>query len=500
MFINALGITGDSLANMDAANVRQLWGRIANMFEKEEDAFIDMEGGPEALIESITDLSVGKGQKITFPEDEDFYGEPRMGDQRFTSADHYDTLRMYHNELLADWLRFGSNYSARTEEAMGMRDEILDRIPEKQGKQWGKKKSEMTQMTILHKTNAENQVIAGRRNTVHDLHSSDTLSYDEIISLGAIMEPMGGSPAVVGQDPSGNMIYGRCIVATVPAAQSLESDPTYVTNQQKAAERGKGNKLFAGGLETVKGHVIMKHNPVDKNEAGPIGSPLFPKARLGVAITAGSSALTITGGGNATNAALPNRLYFKSFPKYAYAFLLADVLSTSANFWELGDGVGTNAASGNFFVVIVNSRAAAVDPGKWNMYEISANDGANLTCAKRMGVQTASIESTTVGALTYDSSVNTQTHAEGSLIFLANKWGLPLMCTPALSRGAVRRGYGKYRNFRATDTDEGGFGKYTYLWSVFGQNVRKDASGRVPAIALLKHTGPIEGWTIPTRA
>lgn len=498
MYLTTLNTTGDALAQASPELVRELWTGIADMFADEEDAFRNMEGGPESIIEAVKDTTKGAGMKVTFPFAQQFYGRPQLGGNRFDTATKYDKFKMWSNELEVDWIRFGANYDARAEEKMGMINEITDRFPELQGAQWGRYKSEMTQMVILHKTNPENTWLAGGRTSVHDLLSTDTLKYDEIVAMGAFLEPLGGRPAYVGKDQSGNNIYGRCVVATAPAAHGLDNDQVYQGFLKEAAERGRGNVLFEGGLEHIKGHVIKKHVPIDRDEAGPVGSILQPKALLGTAISPGTGALTITGGGNSTNAALSQILYFIAFPKYAYTFLLSDILSTTANFWELGTG---GASSGNYFVTIVNPRSSTLgaDSGKFCIYEISANDGNQLTVAKRLGPTVAGIQNSTVGAVTWSSSLHTQTHPSGALVYLSNASGVPLMASPMLSRSCIRRGYGRYNNYRAVDSDEAGFGKYTYLWNVMGMGLKSNAGGRVTGIAILKHTGPIEGWNVPQR-
>lgn len=492
MYQNTLTNTGDTLAAMSPENQRQLWKQVADMFEIQNDPWAAMEGGSTSIIETITDTSKGSGHTITFPILSRFHGEGKQGENRFTSATDYEKIIIDSNSLTVDFIRNASNESIRTEEHMGMRGEILSRVPELLGDWLGRKKSEMIQMTILHRTNSENHIIAGGNTSVHNMTSADTLGWAEIVAMGALLEPMGGLPAIVGQDPNGNAIFANCVVATVPAMQSLDVDPTYLENQQQAGERGKNNKLFVGGVDLVKGHMIKKFNPIDHADAGAIGSPLAPKAKLGVAIASGSGALTIKGGGNATDAALTQILYYKWFPKYAFPFMVSDVLATSADFWEL--------VGGNFFVTIVNPRSAATDPGKWGFYEISANNGNALTVATRLAAAIAGIANTTVGGVTWDATVNTDVHPEGSLVYLSTSKGLPLMATPMLGQRAIRRGYGMFRNERMRDEDEGGFGKYTYICSVFGQSVRSDRSGRVPGIVILKHTGPIEGWNIPVVA
>ena len=493
MFINTLTNTGDTLATMSPENQKKLWAATADMFESGKDPFMALEGGPEAVVETITNTSKGAGHTITFPILSRFHGEGKLGEERFLSATDYERLVIGSNSLTVDFVRNASNESIRTEEHMGMRGELLNRVPELLGEWMGNKKSEHLQMEILHRTNSENHVIAGNRTSVHDLLSTDTLAWDEIVDMGALMRPMGGLHAVVGTDEGGNPIFGDVVIATVSAMQSLKKDSTYKQNLREAGERGAKNRLFAGGVVMLDGHAIKEQNIVDHADDGPIGSPLQPKARLGVAITAGTGTFMIKGGGNATAAALTQIFYFKHFPKFAYRFLVTDILATSANFWELnGDG--------NYYVAIINPRNAPVDPDKGGFYEISANDGNQLTVAKRLGpthtAGTGVIQNSTVGGITYDANKHTQVHPANALIYLATNDGLPLMCTPMLGQKALRRGYGMLRNARMRDEDEGGFGKYTYICSVFGQAVRKDRSGRVPGIVLLKHTGPIEGWNI----
>lgn len=501
MFQSNLNLTYENVQSEDPNIVRALWSRIADLNARDEDPFEQMEGGPNQIIETIGDTSKGRGSKITFPMDQDLHNEPKLGSERFASATDYDTLHVFDNQLTVDFFRFGLDYDVRAEEMLGMRGEIYDRVPDKQGIQVGRYRSEITQMTILHKTNAENRVIAGNRTTSDDLRSSDGLTYDEIVALNGLLEPMGGQPAVVGKDSQGNMIRGRVVVATSPAAQFLKTDPAWMGVLERADNRGEENHLFAGGLTKVDGTVLKKYVPIDRNEPGAIGCPLTPKARLGVAIAAGAGALDITGGSKSDWAAITQALYFKHFPKYAYRLLLGDTLSTSAAFWGLGLG---GAAAGNFFVTVVNSRSSSTAPGKWCIYEISANNGNKLTVAKRLGNgdnhSGGNIQWNQVGNVTWDANKHTQDHDSGALVYLSTSYGLPLMATPVLSRKCMRRGYGKYTNHRAVQEDEGGFGKYLYVWNVTGTGVVKDALGRVPGIAILIHTGNYEGWNIPTRS
>jgi hypothetical protein len=497
MFISPSTVTGDTMYAQDSASQRQLWSDIADMFEDAEDPHNSMEGGPQALIETITDTAKGRGHKITFPIGGRTYNRAKLGEAEFTATTDFSRTPLGHDDLVVDYVRFAHSESIRAAAHMGMvGSEIFNRVPEQLGEMMGWHKSVHTQKTILHKINDENRVIAGNKTKQDDLEDSDTLSWDEVVDLSAWLEPMGAKPAYLGTDEQGNSIFGNAVIATSVALQSLKKDPTYKTNLQQAGPKAMSNKLFAGGVTMVDGNAFMKFAAKDHDDAGPIACAYSPKAMLGTAIASGAGPLDIFGGGSADFAAMTTIDFMLHFPKFAYSFLPTDTLSTTTKIpWDLN-------TRNNFYVTIVNPRNAATDPGKFNIYEISANNGNKLTVARRMAaagdVTGSNIAYTSVGDLTWNSALNTDVHPIGSLVYLSTSRGKPLIATPMLTQRALRRGYGMERNKRTTDEKEGGFGLYTYIRTVFGQSVRKRKDGRVPGVGVLIHTGSYEGWNIPS--
>lgn len=81
--------TGANLVSQNADNAARLWKEGADMFEQTEDVFTKMEGGSEALIQVETDVSAGKGQKITFRVKSGFYGPGRTGNELYTDPTHF---------------------------------------------------------------------------------------------------------------------------------------------------------------------------------------------------------------------------------------------------------------------------------------------------------------------------------------------------------------------------------------------------------------------------
>ena len=78
MFV-APNTTADDLLAQSPESQRQLWRDIADMFESGNDPFQTMEGGPESIIETITDTSKGRGHKITFDILAPFHGPGTTG-------------------------------------------------------------------------------------------------------------------------------------------------------------------------------------------------------------------------------------------------------------------------------------------------------------------------------------------------------------------------------------------------------------------------------------
>lgn len=477
----------DGAALAAQVDPRVLWDRAIALYEEAEDPFMALEGGSDSIIQTKTETSAQAGATIKFQVTSEFGDEGKMGDETFEDQDSYEEMLLGEFELTVDWWRHATRWKKRGMEIMGIKQELTSKIPKLLGSWLGGKKSHSLQMTFLHKTNPTNHFYAGGLGE-DGITMGDCLSYDEITKGGAILQPLGGTPARIGKDANNNPIWGACVMATNNATFGLKQDPVYRLNLQNGFDRGAGNLLFKGGVANVDGHMIKEYTPKRGDKEGAAGSPMNPQALLGVAITAGTTTFDIKGGGNATSAAKTKKKYFKYFPGYAYPWSPADSLSaTSKVCWDLRalgeDGVTANV----FYVRITNPPNAATDPGKWCIYECSANDGNKLTVSARLGSAASGIRYTTVGDVTYDPSKHTAVHAAGSLVCLCNSSGVPLGATLFLYKQAAYRGYGSVRNNRVEDSKEGGFIQERYIESVFGQCLCKDRIGNIPAVAVIKH-------------
>jgi len=469
---------------MSPASVRKLWHQGVLIAEQTEDFFQQMESSTDRTpIWAKTDTAKGRGQSMVFTPMSGFYNKGKFGEALFEGPDDFEKVRVGDFTLTVDFIRNAVRNSERMEEVMGMRNEIKTKFNIELGKWLGRTKSEQLFGMFQLKLNSENVLVANGK-TTNTLGSADALVWDEIVTAGQAMKPLGGLPANVAGKQSGQPIWSQTVVATEAALLSLKLDPDYKTVLASGDVRGKGNTLFKGGYPSIDGHTIVPYNPIDHDGVGPQGSFLNPKAYLGVAITAGTTAVEIEGGGNATDAAT-GMDFFRYFAGSPYEFV---------------DTGAFSPASETRYLLIYNLTGA--DAGKSGMYSYTTgNDGVTITTVNRLGSAASGARVTTLGDVTWDTGVwagkHTDAHPEGSLIIPCNSKGVPIGDTLILGKCAALRGYGKHRGHRSQQVHEGGFLMDRFVTSVFGQTIREDRKGRHPAVIRLRHAVTYPGISLP---
>lgn len=480
--------TGDTFYAQAPEAQRILWKKGVDVFEQSSDFFQEMEGeskGRNGVIWTETDTSKGEGQKIRFTNMSGFYNEPHYGDDTFDGPDDFETININSYELDVDFIRWATAYTRRMQPFMGLGRQIQDQIPVEIGKWLGRTKAEKMFMMFLYKLNAQNMVFAGDK-TQDTLVASDNLLWDEIVKMGAMLEPLGGTPAMIGKGKRGNPIFRNMVVATTAALTGLKLDPNYKEVLRQTRDEAAAETLFTGDYVDIDGHVIRKYNPIDHDGVGAIGSALNAKASLANAIAPGTAAVVLTGGGNpaAATSQADSILFFKLFPNFAYTFLEGDVLDQDGN---------------THYVLAVNP---AVAGGGGCMYAYTTgNNGNEITCTARLGSAAGGTRVTELGNVTWNSGVwagwHTETIAQGALIIPCNANGTPFGDTLMLMKGSAIRGYGSFRNLRTEEIVQGGHNIRMYVTTVFGQTPRQDRLGRTPGALRLRHAISYPGWGIP---
>lgn len=483
--------TGAALASMSADSVRILWQKAVDIFEQTEDFWGKFEGeSAESPIHVINDTSVGRGLTFRVTSLAGFYGPGKSGDSLFNDQDDFEPAVINSNEMIADYLRNATSYTKRMDEKMGMVNELSSGLVEQLGKWMGREKSARAGMTFVLKGGSENLLYPGTNSSESTIVSGDGLSYNDILMMGQALKPMGGKPCEVGT-VRGSPVYKYCVVGTTPGLFSLKQDSDYKQILREAGPREKydDNPLFEGGYMELDGHVIKEFNPIDPDGYAWAGSWFNAKAFLGEAITAGTAAFAIKGGGSATAAAITTRQYFRFFPNYAFEFTSTDIYSP-----------GSDAQ----YLLIVNPKNAATDPGKVGMYRYTTgNNGNQITINGRLApVQNGPVALVTLGNVTWNTGVwagkHTQTHPIGSTIVLCNANGVPIGDTVMLGAMCMLRGYGQFRNARTQWLVDGEFETRSYITTVFGQQLRKNVNGKYPGYVRLRHAIAYPELGLPT--
>lgn len=488
----------------DPRNVRTLWKQGAMFAEANGDFLQQMEGsGPKSLIWTQTDLSKGNGSKMVFTTQSGFYKKPKLGDAQFEGPTDYDKIRQGAFELKVDFARWAVRNNIRTEEIMGMRGDILSGVNVQLGETLGRFKSEQGFGLFFHKLPVANVVYAGGKSR-DTLKSADIFRWDEVVSTGQAMLTLGGLPADVrGKNAGGSEIWSQTFIAPTPACTSLKLDSGYRDVLKHADIKGMNNTIFKGGYPSMDGHTIVPYDAIDHDGVGPMGSFMNPKAYVGnAAITAGTTALTVYGGGNGTDFAEID--FFRYFANSPY-----DYIDT---------GAITPATDVSYFIIYNITGANA---GKWGMYAYTVgNNGTNITCTARLAAAASGTAHTILGGLgntnglggTYTASgasaagtqwnaaINIDSHPLGSLIIPCNALGVPIVDVLAMGRSAIVRGYGMFRGEHTSDSLQGGFVKDRYLTSVFGQSFKLDRLNRVTSAMRLTVAATYPGVNLPVRS
>ena len=486
--------TGSVLATMSDASVRVLWQQTADVFDQQEDFMGQFEGNsmtnPVALLEQ---MGGKEGLKFRITSRGGYYNVGKSGEDLFLDEDDFAREVINNNEVTADFLRNAASASDRTDEFMGMRNEIASGQAAELGKWMGRERTARALMTFRELGGTENLFYAGDKTSEANLVAADGLSYDELVKMGQALKPMGGTPAEVATI-NGNPVYKYLVVGTVPGLYSLRTDSDYkqILRETINGPRYDENPMLRGGYVDIEGHRIHEFNPIRADGYGWSGSAMNPVAYLGTAIAAGTAALSVTGGGSAAAAAVNNIEFFRFFSGHDFEFTPASKVT---------------AATTTQYFLIINPRGATTVanpyPGKIGMYSYTTGNTGKVigTVTRLTSVQNGPYALNTVGSVTYNggvwSGLHTEVHPIGSTIVQCNAKGQPIGDTLMLGSAALLRGYGSERNKREQWRVDA-FVTRKYIMGIFGQALRKNVNGQYPGYVRLRHAVAYPELGLPT--
>ena len=482
--------TGTSLLAQDSGkNFRQLWNAGAEIGEEEEDFLQQFEGPSNRFpVWTENDTSKMAGSKKVFTTTSGYYREGKYGEALFDGPTDFEADDISSYEVKCDFIRNAASRSIRSDEFMGLKGELKAHVPLKLGRWLGRTKKDQIMGLAVHKLPLENRIFA-RNKSLNALSSTDLLSWEDIVTSGAAMKPLGGESFRIAKDGR-NTIASQLFIPPEQAALSLRLDTNYINLLGNAGLRGEANNLFKGGYPDIDGHTIAPHNALNHAGKGPVGSFLAPEAFLGAPLTGATGVARVITGGGTDNVAgvqsVTEPLWFKYFPGHAFRFV---------------DTGAITQAAGPHYAIVYNT--SGVNAGKWGAFSYTTgNNGNSITVVKHLAAVDGTGGATTLpgSTIVFNGAINTDQWDSNALIIPCNSKGVPYAHTMVLGAGAIVRCYGSMRNERTEESEQGGFLKRTFITSVFGQSLRTDRKGRVPAAMLLTTAIKRPGIVLPTIA
>jgi hypothetical protein len=468
-------ITGANLASMAPDAVRKQWANGFRFGERNEDPYMQMEGtGLDDLVQVDKSAANGRGTVVTFKEMMRYVKAGKMGDSLFLDAESFETPTILPWQVRVDLIRHALSSSDYVEEINGMRNEIQSNEHELQGEWMGRKKSELTEITMALKASGVNTQFAGNK-TWSTLSFGDTLSYDDVIDAKEIMKSY-VRPAQI-RRRGRNTVKNYLFVCPTPGLGDLEKELINSNMITQADIRGAENFVFAGGWLDLRGQTIMERDAVDEAMAGPLGVPLAPHAKLGAAIAAGTATFNIVGNGNANWATIPETQPFRFFPGHAYKFNSFETFDPTAVALDVDTW-----AKRPLYVKVINLTGA--DKGKWGMYEFANNHaGEQLAVTSRLGSAASGIRVTTLGSVTWDATKNTDAHPIGSAVLPCTAAGTTYVGNLVMGARSLMRAYGL--GIQREQERFNGLVYRKYISQYFGQAPTYDVAGRMQGFRVL---------------
>lgn len=455
----------------------QLWAKTLFLNEDmqyEDNPFVDnMVGGRDsgkAILEVVETKKV-HGTEVNVPLISGLDGEGTFGDDIRSGNDMTYDFGNFKVKVGRTFFSTAWTVTAESETMQG--GVLMSRVNRDLSKVLARRRSGDMLMNLRKAAytpiGAPNLVLPLGRGSVDDIVSTDTLNTTMVSAVGEILPGLGASPMNVTKDKASDsekLIY-MGLVNNI-AISSFVNDPRYTNAKTNADERGRLNASFTGELLPWDGVALYRWNNKDQKK-GPIGNPLMPRAKLGVAITGAASGTVLQGGGftyNAVRQASQNpSLYFKYFPAAAYKCFNGDLFVATTD--------------QTYAVAIVNPN------GTFGVFQYQVTDGKTLTLSSNAQA---------VGP----AGKRTTNFVQGATIYFCNNIGTYLAWSLFYGQHMLGSGVGSLNgadseaaNLQMGSLKKGeedrGSRKWVGTEAVWGCRVVNDWSGQYPNFLLLQH-------------
>lgn len=426
--------------------------------------------GPEGSGKPIcikTDLTKGAQESVNFTTMSRPGGRGTIGE----TALEAEALDFNSFNLKIDILRHGLGWTEKMARFMAAGASVEEAYAEVLSEWFGLQRQNDMFMLWRRYATATNTIRPNDRATDDTLLTADVMNTTLIGDIASLLKTRAAPPANLTKrkiDKFSADILGYIILASDSFLKPLKSNSTYLQSLRDAAVRGNENVIWSGGYAKYDNQAIFHMDVVHEDTRGPLGAPIEPEALLGTALTTGTTAKTITGGGRTSPSS--THYPFEWFKGNAYPLLGHDAPS---------------ADSGEYYVVIYNTTGA--DAGKYGIYKYtgSSNNGNQIVCSAHLGASATGVAVTTLAGITYDSTKHTDAHPTGSRIVQVNAKCVPYCYGIGMGAMAGLRAYGGPAIKPISETGDWGMKKGMGFLATYGQGVPKDTRDAIRNYVLI---------------
>jgi hypothetical protein len=553
-----------TLANSVAENPLvkgKIWNRMLDVGSNTVDDFSHLEGPPESdkPFWKKQDLSKDGGDTIVFSTIGDVGGPGARGEQELTGRTSKPRMGAYQCQV--DYWRDAVEVTKKQIKFLAAGRSLESVLLKMLSKKLGRKKMYDMMHALLRTANAVT-LRPGYKTSTNAIRHTDVLTPSFLTEAKARIQGVGGRETGVVKSPSGSRVLRYLVFAGQDAMVDIRNSTSYQSALLHAATKGSDkNELFSGKLVDWNALALWEHIVVDPDADDAIGSPLAPKARLGVAVTAADTTFILKSGEDGTNT-LPE--YFRDFNGFDYLFTEDQTAAPDSNtyyFW-IKNLTGADAGKAGFYSYVgtantgnqitaitgrlrlfTNLTVSSVVAGTYTTsaaHGLAINDtfqlddvvngsGNGVTEATTYFVKTVPTSTTITAAATlggtaftgsadsavliiksrglgaaalgeidaWDADTMTDAHPAGSMIIPANAYGVPICRNFLFGAGAALRAYGSIMADPIYQDRDYKFVKGMGYESIFGQKAALDTQDVPRHYIILETAFEHPGLTVP---
>lgn len=473
-------LTQSYAQGLNSKLVGEAFSQLLMVMSTTKDVFGQMEG-PEGSRRPFlvkTDLSKGRAQTVNFSVSANAGHFPRRGEQKLQGNE--ERLRMGSFPVKVDIVRHAIGLNEKVKQFLAVGYSLEEAYQEVLSSHLGRFKETDMKMALRNKATEANTVRPNNKASLDELSSADVINTGVLGEALGNLTMLGAKEIQVNKSKAGADVLRFLIFGTVNGLNPLKTNSQYLAAVQAAGLRGDNNTIFSGGFVDWDGMGIFHQNIVDPDAEGPIGDPMEPRALLGEAITAGSTNITIKGGGLAGPAA--NALYFRWF--YGYDYLWTEDQTASPD-------------SGEYYLVIYNTTGP--DRGKFGVYKYigTDNDGQEIKTKLRLGPSDSADQVDLLAGQQWNPAIHTQNHPQGSMIIQVNARCVPVCDIFGLGVASGLRAYGAIPMRKIEQLEDYGFDKGMGYMSIYGQDVAKDTNNQPRHYTRIQCAYKVPGVNLP---